>query len=82
MIHSLSGGVLADGTVYPFAKVRVEEVPRWYLGGYGERAGDRVLVPFGGRTCEGIVERVEECTAQTAPCSLKHAARILSVIGK
>lgn len=82
MIHSLSGGVLSDGGVYGFAKVRVNDVPRWYLNGCGAEAGDRVLVPFGGGNAEGVVERVESCTAQTAPCSLRHAAQILAVLEK
>ena len=82
MIHSLSGGVIADGTVYCFAKVRVNGAPRWYLNGYGAEEGDCVLVPTGGGNAEGVVERVENCTAQTAPCSLKHVAQILAVLEK
>lgn len=82
MIHSLSGGVLSDGTVYEFAKVRVGETPRWYLNGCGAKAGERVLVPLGAGTAEGTVERVELCTAQTAPCPMRRAAEILSVLGE
>ena len=79
MIHSLSGGVISDGTVYSFAKVRVEEMVRWYLNGCGAQAGDTVLVPFGGGTRTGRVERVESQSAQTAPVSVKHAAEIVCV---
>ncbi len=82
MIHSLSGGVLADGGFYEFAKVRVGETPRWYLNGCGAAAGDRVLVPFGGGSAEGVVERTESCTAQTAPCPFKRAAEIIAVLEK
>lgn len=31
MIHSLAGGVLADGEIYTFAKVRAGEEAMWYL---------------------------------------------------
>lgn len=82
MIHSLSGGVISDGSLYEFAKVRVNGAPRWYLNGCGAKEGDRVLVPVGYETEEGVVERVETCTAQTAPCSLKRAAQISAVLEK
>lgn len=82
MIHSLSGGVIADNGIYNFAKVRFEETPAWYLAPRGVKAGDRVLAPYGrdGAIKEGTVERVETCTAQTAPVPLSHAREIISVL--
>ncbi len=82
MIHSLSGGVISDGNIYDFAKVRVEGAPRWYLNGCGAKEGDRVLVPVGYLSAEGVVERVESCTAQTAPVPVRRAAEILAVCQK
>lgn len=81
MIHSLSGGVLSDGEIYTFAKVEIEGAPRWYISPLPVKEGDRVVVPFnfiGER--EGVVRKVESCTAQTAPCSVKHAPEILKVL--
>ena len=49
MIHSLAGGVLADGEIYTFAKVRAREEATWYLVPelVFVKEGDRVLVPEG-----------------------------------
>lgn len=81
MIHSLSGGVLADNGIYTFAKVEAEGAPRWYLAGaFRVKAGDRVRVPLCGRECEGIVLRTEDCTRQTAPVPLNRAKEIIAVI--
>lgn len=80
MIHSMSGGVLSQNDEYDFAKVRVDGVPRWYLSIPGAAAGTRVLVPFAGTLREGTVERVERCSVQTAPVSLKRAQRIEAVL--
>ena len=82
MIHSLSGGVIADGTIYTFAKVRVGEVPMWFIAPFAVKAGDRVLVPLGGGTAEGEVERTENCSPATAPVSLKRAREILALLPK
>ena len=49
MIHSLSGGVIADDGIYTFVKVDAEGTPRWYLAPvFRPKAGDRVRVPLGG----------------------------------
>ncbi len=81
MIHSLSGGVLADNGIYTFVKVEVEGAPRWYLAGeFRVKAGDRVRVLFNGKECEGTVLRTEDCTRQTAPVPLNRAAAILAVL--
>ena len=60
MIHSLAGGVLADGEIYTFAKVRTGETAMWYLVPelVFVKEGDRVLVPEGHFTREGVVETV------------------------
>ncbi len=75
MIHSLAGGVLADGEVYTFAKVRMGEEVMWYL--VPElvflQEGDRVLVPEGHLSREGTVEKLERCTRQTAPVPVNRA---------
>ena len=81
MIHSLSGGVLSDGGVYTFAKVETPEGTRWYLSPFPVKAGDRVSVPFGfSEEREGGVLKTEDCTAQTAPCSVKRASEILKIL--
>ena len=81
MIHSLSGGVLSDGEVYTFAKVDLDGAPRWYLSPFSVKAGDKVIVPFGiAEEREGVVLKTENCTAQTAPCSVKRAREVLRVL--
>ena len=81
MIHSLSGGVIADNEIYTFVKVEAEGAPRWYLAGeFRVKAGDTVRVPFGGRECTAIVLRTEDCTRQTAPVPLNRVATILSLL--
>ncbi len=80
MIHSLSGGVIADNGIYTFVKVDVAGMPRWYLsGGLRVKAGDHVRVPDAGGEKIGVVIRTEDCTRQTAPVPFKRAAAILAV---
>lgn len=67
MIHSLSGGVIADNSPMLFAKVDMSGAPRWYLAPFPVQAGDKVLAPFGNDAAVGTVIRVEQCTRQTAP---------------
>ena len=78
MIHSLSGGVLADNSPMLFAKVDVLGTPCWYLAPFFVEAGDKVLVPFGReeRLTEGTVLRTETCTRQTAPVPVSRAKSI------
>ncbi len=82
MIHSLSGGIIAENEIFTFAKVRVGDAPCWYIAPFKVEAGDRVLVPTLTGTAEGSVERVENCTPQTAPVSVKRAREILSLLRK
>ena len=81
MIHSLSGGVLADGEIYTFAKVKSDGEARWYISPLPVKEGDRVMVPFNVlEEREGVVLKVESHTTQTAPCSVKRAPEILRVL--
>ncbi len=82
MIHSLSGGVIADNEMYTFAKVRTDGVPAWFLSPFRVKAGDLVLVPAAGGEAVGEVERVENCTPQTAPVPVKRAREILGIVPK
>ncbi len=84
MIHSLSGGVLADNTPKLFAKVEMGGAPCWYLSPFQVEAGDRVLAPFGreGTLAEGTVLKTELCTPQTAPVPMKRARQIERVLSK
>lgn len=81
MIHSLSGGVIAENGVQTFAKVDVAETPAWYLAPRRLEAGTRVVVPVGrsGRA-EGTVLRCEDCTPQTAPVPMNRARAILRIL--
>ena len=81
MIHSLSGGVIAENGEYLFAKVRVEETPCWYVSPFPQvKAGDSVRVPFGRGLAVGIVERTERCNKQTAPIPLNRVREIEEIL--
>ena len=81
MIHSLSGGVIADGNIYTFVKVELDGAPRWFISPFSVKEGDRVLVPVGYiEEREALALKVESCTAQTAPCSVKRTPEILKVL--
>ena len=83
MIHSLSGGVIADNGMQSFVKVDVSGTPYWYLAPRRLAPGQRVLVPCGktGRPAEGTVLRCEDCTPQTAPVPMNRVREVLRVIG-
>ncbi len=76
MIHSLSGGVLADNGPILFAKVETAEGPRWFLAPFAVKAGEHVLVPVGETYAEGEVLRTELCTRQTAPIPVARAREL------
>ncbi len=78
MIHSLSGGVLADDRQMLFAKVDVMGTPCWYLAPFPVEAGDRVLVPFGrsAQPVAGTVLRTEVNGRQTAPVPMNRVKSI------
>lgn len=73
MIHSMSGGILANNEALLFAKVDVGGTPRWYLAPFSVSAGEKVLAPFEGTLREATVIRTELCTNQTAPIPVKRA---------
>ena len=81
MIHSLSGGVIAENTPLTFLKVEIEGAPYWYYLTMGKvQAGDTVLVPFKNRTVRATVVRVESGTQQTAPLPLSRMKEIEGII--
>ncbi len=83
MIHSLSGGVIAENGVYTFLKVEVKGQTVWYLTSErGAKAGGKVLVPFGEGDFpeEGTILKVEEATLQCAPVPAKHLKEILKLL--
>ncbi len=74
MIHSLSGGVIADNMPVTFAKVDILGMPYWYIAPFKVEVGEKVLAPYKeGRLVEGIVLKVETCSPQTAPVPLSRA---------
>lgn len=81
MIHSLSGGVIADGGIYTFVKVELDGAPRWFICPFPVKEGDHVLIPFNyTEEREGVVLKAENCTAQTAPCSVKRTPEIIKIL--
>ncbi len=75
MIHSLSGGVIADNTAALFAKVEISGAFYWYIAPFPISAGEKALAPFGReeRLVEATVVRTELCTPQTAPVPFRRA---------
>lgn len=82
MIHSLSGGVIAENGTYVFAKVEVDGMPYWYLAPDCTKAGEKVLVPFGKRDVlrEGTVMKTEICNAQCAPVPMNRIKKIEKMV--
>lgn len=77
MIHSLSGGVIAENGYYTFAKVEVDGSPWWYLAEEDVAVGDKVLVSSGRARREGIVIKVEKNVSnQCAPVPMNRIGRI------
>lgn len=77
MIHSMSGGVLSDGSLYTFAKVETEGNARWYLSVFPVSEGEIVLCPSEGGHIEGRVLRVERCDRKSAPVPPKNAPYLM-----
>ncbi len=82
MIHSLAGGVLADGQIYTFAKISFGEETAWYLAPdlLFLKEGDKVLAPQGHLTKEGTVVKLERGTKQTAPVPAGRLREVLSKV--
>ena len=84
MIHSLSGGVIAeyDKLIYVFVKLSDAE-KAWYISPFPKiKVGDRVRVHFGTRGLPrtGAVERVEIVTRQTAPFPVNRTREVEEVL--
>lgn len=83
MIHSMSGGIIADNGYYTFAKVEIAGTPYWYLSPFSVTEGDRVLVPYQKSGCaEGVVKKVEVCSNQCAPVPMNRIKAIERVLPK
>ena len=83
MIHSLSGGVIAENEIYTFAKVDIAGTPRWYLSPTSKiKAGDRVEAPLNGKLVTGVVLRTEDCSRQTAPVPMNRVQRIWKILSE
>jgi len=81
MIHSLSGGVIADNGPFTFAKVQTEDTIKWYLSPLPVKEGDEVLVPFGAfGEARGVVVKTETCSRHTAPVPISRAQEIIRVL--
>lgn len=82
MIHSLSGGIIADYDNLIYVFVALENGDKaWYISPFPLiKAGDKVSVPYGRLTARGEVLRVENVTKQTAPypvCRTREVEAIL-----
>jgi hypothetical protein len=88
MIHSLSGGVIAENGTHTFVKVIFSDDPLygdrpyWYLCPFsGAKEGDHVLAAVGRRTgAEGVILKVEECSTQCAPFPMNRITEIEELI--
>ena len=86
MIHSMSGGVLSANENLIYCYVEIKDgaeagVKRWFISPNALIAvGDRVVVSCGISTACGVVLRIENVTAQTAPYPVKRTQEILSIV--
>lgn len=80
MIHSLSGGVIAENETCLFAKVELNGAPYWYLAPFMVAAGDRVLAPFGRTEAEGVVLKTELCSVQCAPVPMNRIKELIKLL--
>ncbi len=85
MIHSLSGGVIADVGYHTFAKVVFREPayadrPYWYLCPFSQaEAGDEALAPAGrqGTLLRGTIVKVERnVSAQCSPVPMNRIGEL------
>ncbi len=86
MIHSLSGGIIADNEILTYCKVEICEgaycgEKRWYISPFKVEAGNSVSVPVGKAAgVKGTVLRVDKVTKQTAPYPVGRTAEIEKVL--
>lgn len=82
MIHSLSGGVIADNGLNSFAKVELPDGTKyWYLNEFPTlKVGDQVLVPLGRGKVTAKVVLIELNSVQTAPIPLNRIKSIEMIL--
>lgn len=82
MIHSLSGGIIADyeNLVYVFVLLQ-SGVKAWYISPFPfVKPGDAVQVPARESSERGEVLRVEHVTKQTAPYPVNRTLEIECIL--
>ena len=80
MIHSLSGGVIADQHYYNFAKVRLDDTDeiRFFIYDIPLDVGDRVMVPVGRLSSPATVLECRTAVHErNAPFPVKHMSYII-----
>lgn len=82
MIHSLSGGIIADYENLIYVFVALDDASKaWYISPFPFiKVGDRVRVPSGRGSADGKVMRVENVTAQTAPYPVNRTREIEAIL--
>lgn len=84
MIHSLSGGVIAENGYETFVKVEVNGAPYWHLSPTDKiEEGALVSVPFGrgGVPAQGVVRKVEKhVSVQCAPVPMNRVKTLLAIL--
>ncbi len=82
MIHSLSGGIIADYDNLTYVFVDVEGGSKaWYICPFpGVAVGSKVIVPCASSTARGEVLRVECVTKQTAPYPVNRTREVEAVL--
>lgn len=86
MIHSMGGGVIREYDNLTYVFVQIEGgldggEKRWYISPFPKiKQGDKVEVPSGSRLCTGVVLRVENVTAQTAPFPVNRTREIERIL--
>ena len=82
MIHSLSGGIIADyeNLIYAFVEMQNGQ-KTWFISPFPLiKVGDGVMVPFGRESVRGEVLRVENVTKQTAPYPVNRTREIEEIL--
>jgi hypothetical protein len=82
MIHSLSGGIIADYEKLIYAFVDCGGQKMWYISPFPKiSVGDKVNVPTSfGQLAVGEVVRLEVVTKQTAPYPVNRTKEIDSIL--
>ena len=82
MIHSLSGGIIADYENLTYVLVALNDGGKaWFISPFPFiKPGDRVQVPSGHTSAEGEVVRVENVTKQTAPYPVNRTREVEKIL--